>query len=82
MLLFHEVCHSSKIYLLINGLKLENGILKEVGSNESFFFCLLIYHAEARNNCFHVDNMKELFQDIHIDSIMTFLRQINLFNKI
>ena len=29
-----------------------------------------------------VDNMKELFQDIHIDSIMTFLRQINLFNKI
>ena len=28
------------------------------------------------------DNMKELFQDIHIDSIMTFLRQINLFNKI
>ena len=35
MLLFHEVCHSSKIYLLIEGLKLENGILKEVGSNES-----------------------------------------------
>ena len=23
--------------------------------------------------------MKQLFQDIHIDSIMTFLRQINLF---
>ena len=38
--------------------------------------------AQVRNNCFHVDNMKELFQDIHIDSIMTFLRQINLFNKI
>ena len=35
MLLFHEVCHSSKIYLLIDGLKLENGILKEVGSYES-----------------------------------------------
>ena len=35
-----------------------------------------------QNNCFHVDNMKQLFQDIHIDSIMTFLRQINLFNKI
>ena len=31
MLLFHEVCHSSKIYLLIDGIKLENGILKEVG---------------------------------------------------
>ena len=38
--------------------------------------------AQVRNNCFHVANMKELFQDIHIDSIMTFLRQINLFNKI
>ena len=38
--------------------------------------------AQVRNNCFHVDNMKELFQDIHIDSIMTFLRQINLLNKI
>ena len=38
--------------------------------------------APVRNNCFRVDNMKELFQDIHIDSIMTFLRQINLFNKI
>ena len=38
MLLFHEVCHSSKIYLFIDGLKLENGILKEVGSNESDVF--------------------------------------------
>ena len=38
--------------------------------------------AQVRNNCFHVDNMEDLFQDIHIDSIMTFLRQINLFNKI
>ena len=43
MLLFHEVCHSSKIYLLIDGLKLENEILKEVGSKTAMF-CLLIYH--------------------------------------
>ena len=28
--------------------------------------------AQVRNNCFQVGNMKELFQDIHIDSIMTF----------
>ena len=35
MLLFHEVCHWSKLYLLIDGLKLEKGILKEAGSNES-----------------------------------------------
>ena len=41
MLLFHEVYHSSKIYLLIDGLKLENGILKEVGSNESDVFACL-----------------------------------------
>ena len=38
--------------------------------------------AQVRNNCFHVLNMKQLFQDIHIGGIMTFLRQINLFNKI
>ena len=43
MLLFHEVCHSSKIYLLIEGLKLENGILKEVGSNESDAMFLLAH---------------------------------------
>ena len=41
ILLFHEVCHTFKIYLLVDGLKLENGILKEVGSNESDF--LLAY---------------------------------------
>ena len=38
--------------------------------------------AQVRNNCFHVLNMNKLFQDIHIDNIMTFLRQINVFNKI
>ena len=30
--------------------------------------------AQVRNNCFHVDNIKELFQDIHIDSIMALLK--------
>ena len=37
--------------------------------------------AQVRKNCFHVDNMKQLFQDIHIDrndSIMTFLKEMNL----
>ena len=33
MLLLNIACHSSKIYLLIDGLKLENGMFKEVGSN-------------------------------------------------
>ena len=41
MLLFHDVGHSSKIYLLIDGLKLENEFLKEVGSNESHVFACL-----------------------------------------
>ena len=47
-----------------------------------FGVCRFCTSTQVRNNCFHVDNMKELFKDIHIDSIMTFLRQINLFNKI
>ena len=38
--------------------------------------------AQVRNNCFHFDNMKQLLQDIHIDSIMKSLKEINLFNKI
>ena len=33
MLLFHEVCHSSKIYLLIEGLKLENGGTRRIRTN-------------------------------------------------
>ena len=28
--------------------------------------------AQVRNNCSHVENMKQLLQDIHIDSFMTF----------
>ena len=40
MMLFHEVCHWPKTYLLIDGLKLENGILKEVDSHEiNVFVC-------------------------------------------
>ena len=38
--------------------------------------------SQLRNKCFHVDNMKQLFQDIHIDRFMKFLKEINLFNKI
>ena len=38
MLLIHEIFQCSKLYLLIDGLKLENGILKEVGSNKSDVF--------------------------------------------
>ena len=57
-----------------------------VGCNAPFTVCHFLLEcvdfAQVRNNCFHVANMKQLFQDIHIDSIMTFLRQINLFNKI
>ena len=34
--------------------------------------------AQVRNNCFHAGNMKQLIQDIHIDSIM---KEINLFEQ-
>ena len=40
------------------------------------------YFAQVRNNYIHVDNMKQLFQDIHIDSIMAFLKEMHLLNKI
>ena len=33
---------------LVDGLKLENGILKEVGSNESDFFACLLAHLSRR----------------------------------
>ena len=38
--------------------------------------------AQVRNNCFHVHNIKQLFQDIHIDSNMTNLKEIKKINKI
>ena len=46
-----------------------------------FLTCAKSPHSKVRNQCFHVDTMKQLFQDIHIDSIMTFLKEMNLFNK-
>ena len=52
-----------------------------VGCDSSFtvrhFLLECGYFAQVRNNCFHVDNMKELFQDIHIDSIKTFSKVSN-----
>ena len=56
MLLFHQVCHSCKIYLLIDGLKLENGILKEVGSNESDVFACLSTMAKKQAKKRHIEN--------------------------
>ena len=35
--------------------------------------------AQVINNCFQVDNMKQLFQDINIDSIMTFFKRNTFF---
>ena len=51
MLLFHEVCHSFKIYLLMDGLKLENRILKGVGSNESDVFAVQLDQRLVRKLC-------------------------------
>ena len=42
MLLFHEICHWSKTYSLIEGLKIKkNGILNEVGSNKIYGYSQL-----------------------------------------
>ena len=38
--------------------------------------------AQVKNKCFCVDNMKQLFRDVYIDSIMPVLKEINLFFKI
>ena len=61
-------------------------LLGEVGCDAPFtvrhFLSECRDFAQVRNNCFNVDNIKQLFQEIHIDSITTFLRQINLLNKI
>ena len=47
--IIHEVCNLFKIYLLINGLKLVNGIIKEVGSNKSDVFAFLIHYLIPRD---------------------------------
>ena len=38
--------------------------------------------AQVRNNNFHIDNMKQLFQDLHIDSIMFFKKGNTYFSNI
>ena len=35
-----------------------------------------------RNKYFHVDTIKQLFNDVPIDSVFLFLKEINLFNKL
>ena len=34
--------------------------------------------SQVRHNYFHIDNMKQLFQDMNIDSIIIFLNEINI----
>ena len=51
MLLFHEVCHPSKIYLLIDGLKLENGILKEDRSNQKVSDVSTLHSLMVKHSC-------------------------------
>ena len=51
-------------------------LIRSKGQGSSFSLRSHILDWQIRNNCFHVDNMKQLIQDIHIDGIMTFLRQI------
>ena len=36
----------------------------------------------VRNKYFHVDTIKQLFNDVPIDNVFLFLKEINLFNKL
>ena len=38
--------------------------------------------SEDRNKYFHVTDLKQLFQDVSVDNILSFLKHINLFNKL
>ena len=46
------------------------------------FWFICVNCSEISNIFISVGKMKQLFQDKHIDSIMIFLKEINLFNKI
>ena len=37
--------------------------------------------SHIRNKYFHVDKIKQLFNDVPIDNVFLFLKEINLFNK-
>ena len=37
---------------------------------------------QVRRKYFHVDTYKQLFQDVPVDNIFSFLKEINLFNKL
>ena len=72
-------CQILMLFVLLQGEELPQCVGCDAPFTVRHFLLECGDFAQVRNNCFHVDNMKELFQDIHIDSIMTFLRQINLF---
>ena len=38
--------------------------------------------SQIRNKYFHVDIIKQLFNDVPIDNVFLFLKEINLFNKL
>ena len=43
---------------------------------------ILTDFSEDRNRYFQVTDLKQLFQDVSVDSILSFLKDINLFNKL
>ena len=38
--------------------------------------------SHIRNKYFHVDTIEQLFNDVPIDNVFLFLKEINLFNKL
>ena len=47
-----------------------------------FFFQECTDFAAKRTSCFQANNLKELFKGVPVGSILSFLKQVNLFYKI
>ena len=57
-------------------------LLSVCGSKVYKLMIALLSHAEERISCFQANNLKELFKDVPVGKILSFLRQVNLFYKI
>ena len=57
-----------------------------VGCNKHFTVCRILLECvdffNVRNKYYHVDTIKQLFNDVSIHNIVLFLKEINFFSKL
>ena len=57
-----------------------------VGCNKPFTVCHILLEcvdfSNVRNKYYHVNTIKQMFNDVPMDNIVLFLKEINLFNKL